>query len=308
MHLYLGMDGGGTKTAFVLIDERRRMLASCRRPSGPWFEEGASAVRENIAAGVEAVLGEVGASPGDLHHAFFGFPGHGEDSARSAALEQAPFEVLGHHRYHCGNDMLSGWAGALDGADGINVVAGTGSIAYGEYRGRSCRIGGWSEIMGDEGSAYWIGARGLRAFARMADGRCPRTSLYMLVRDHLGIISDLDAIGMVMTRWAGDRARIAALAPVVVACAEQGDPEASCIVEDAVEELARHVSAGADALEVGGDEIIPVTGTGGVFSSAHVLQLWKQALASEHRARWTPSRHGPEFGSALCALRGDSAD
>ncbi|MGP5377771.1 N-acetylglucosamine kinase [Brachybacterium alimentarium] len=306
MGLFLGMDGGGTKTSFVLIDEDRRVLATRRQPSGPWFEAGTSAVRETVTAGVSSVLQQVGAVPEDLDRAFFGFPGHGEDEVRTAELEDVPFAVLGHHRYRCGNDMLAGWAGALDGADGINVVAGTGSIAYGEYLGLSCRIGGWSEVMGDEGSAYWIAARGLSAFARMADGRAPQTLLHDLVRARLGISHDLDAIGMVMMRWNGERARIAALAPVVVSAAEHSDPVAERILLDAVDELVQHVRAGAEALEVPPTGTITVTGTGGVFSSALVRRMWVKALESEPRARHADSRHGPELGSALYALRSAS--
>ena len=74
--------------------------------------------------------------------------------------------------------MVCGWAGALAGEDGINIVAGTGSIAYGEYRGRSARAGGWGELFSDEGSAYWLAREGLRLFSRMSDGRAPRGALY----------------------------------------------------------------------------------------------------------------------------------
>ncbi len=95
-------------------------------------------------------------------------------------------------RYRCGNDMVCGWAGALAGEDGINVVCGTGSIAYGEYRGRTARSGGWGELFGDEGSAYWIAREGLTLFSRMSDGRAPRGALYEILRRHFSLQDDLD--------------------------------------------------------------------------------------------------------------------
>ncbi|MEI9903464.1 MAG: BadF/BadG/BcrA/BcrD ATPase family protein [Asticcacaulis sp.] len=73
--------------------------------------------------------------------------------------------------------MICGWAGSLAGADGINIVAGTGSIGYGERLGRGARAGGWGEVFSDEGSAYWIAVQGLAAFARMSDGRLAKGPL-----------------------------------------------------------------------------------------------------------------------------------
>ena len=83
-------------------------------------------------------------------------------------------------RYLCGNDMMCGWAGSLLCRDGISIVAGTGSICYGERGGATARSGGWGELFSDEGSAYWIACRGLepvRAHERRQSGSGP------LVRD-----------------------------------------------------------------------------------------------------------------------------
>ena len=73
--------------------------------------------------------------------------------------------------------MICSWAGSLACEDGISVIAGTGSMAYGEYEGRSARAGGWGELIGDEGSAYWIAREGMNLFSRMSDGRAPRGPL-----------------------------------------------------------------------------------------------------------------------------------
>ena len=64
-----------------------------------------------------------------------GLPAYGEDSHATAQLRQFPAAILGHDRYACDNDMVCGWAGSLACADGINIVAGTGSIAN-RARGR----------------------------------------------------------------------------------------------------------------------------------------------------------------------------
>ena len=65
------------------------------------------------------------------------------------------------------------------------LIAGTGSIAYGEFDGRTARAGGWGELFSDEGSAYWIAREGLKLFSRMSDGRSARGALYDILRQSL---------------------------------------------------------------------------------------------------------------------------
>jgi N-acetylglucosamine kinase-like BadF-type ATPase len=184
---HLGMDGGGTKTAFVLLDGEGTVVAEDRQPSCYYFgtDTGIDLVEQVLATGVANVVGKAGIGVEDITFAFLAIPGYGEASADVAHLDAMPARVLGHHRYLCGNDMLSGWAGSLGGRDGINVVAGTGSVAYGERGDRAHRVGGWSELFGDEGSAYWLAVQGLNAFSRMADGREPRTALHGAIREAL---------------------------------------------------------------------------------------------------------------------------
>ncbi len=132
-------------------------------------------------------------------------------------------QALPHRRYSCGNDMVCGWAGALAGADGINIVSGTGSIAYGEFAGRNARAGGWGELFSDEGSSYWLAREGLRLFARMSDGRSPRGSLYEHVRRHFSLRSDLDLCAAIYGKIAAQRSQFAQLSRLVIVAAKDGD-------------------------------------------------------------------------------------
>src|ERR1044071_1894442 len=135
-------------------------------------------------------------------------PGYGEASADIERLDAVPALVLGHDRYSCNNDMVCGWAGSLACEDGINVISGTGSMTYGERQGVGHRVGGWGELFGDEGSAYWVATQGLNAFSRMSDGRLTRGPLYELIRQRLQITSDLDAVSLVIEQWGGNRGSV----------------------------------------------------------------------------------------------------
>jgi N-acetylglucosamine kinase-like BadF-type ATPase len=290
---YLGVDGGGTTTTFVVIDEDGRVLGEATGPTAYSFPADASLLREVLSDGVRAVLRQA-AVPVD--GAFFALAGYGESTADLPLLDRVPGEVLGHDRYSVGNDMVAGWAGSLGGADGINVVAGTGSIAYGEWDGRSARAGGWSELFGDEGSGYWTAIRGLNAFSRMSDGRLPRGPLHAELLEAVGASTDLDVIGVVGGEWAGDRTRIAALSRVVVA---SEDPVARAIVRDAGEELASLVRAVRGRLSSTG--VVPVSYSGGMFAAPRVLAAFTAAL--DDGFDLVQPLHGPALGAALHAKR-----
>jgi len=86
----------------------------------------------------------------DVDFAFFGLPAYGEDTTLIRELDQLPRRCLPANAFLCGNDMICGWAGSLLCRDGISIVAGTGSICYGERNGSIARCGGWGELFSDE--------------------------------------------------------------------------------------------------------------------------------------------------------------
>ncbi len=171
---YLGVDGGGSKTAFVLIDEQGEVLGCHQEGPAYYLQTGMEPMRAMLARGILATLAQAALTPAAVDFAFLGLPSYGEDSKLLATLDAAAAPTLAAGRFRCGNDAVCGWAGALAGQEGINVVAGTGSMAYGEYGGRAARAGGWGELFSDEGSGYWVAREGLQLFSRMSDGRAPR--------------------------------------------------------------------------------------------------------------------------------------
>jgi len=301
MGVYLGVDGGGTKTAYVLADERGTVLAEATGPSAYYFAAGIDLVERVLEDGLEEVTRIAGIDRSAIDRAFIALPGHGEASADVPVLAAIAGRVLGHDRYDVGNDAVAGWAGSLGGADGINIVAGTGSIAYGEWRGAAHRAGGWSEVFGDEGSAYWVAIRGLNAFSRMSDGRLPDGPLRAAIRERVGAATDLDVIGVVVDGWGAKRDRIAALAPAVTEAAAGGDAAAQAIVDDAGAELAALVGAVRTGLGVEPGETVPVSYSGGMFRAPGIRTAFEAALppGSDLRAPIA----GPALGAALYARR-----
>jgi N-acetylglucosamine kinase-like BadF-type ATPase len=300
--LFLGVDGGGTKTHFVLINHEGTAVALSEGPSSYHLQIGIDGLRDVLAKGIAAACGRAGIGASEVAYAFFGIPAHGEDSVLQPQLDALPGPLLGHSRYACGNDMVCAWAGSLAGADGINIVAGTGSGAYGEHRGKSARAGGWGELFGDEGSAYWIAVQGLNAFTRMSDGRLPRGPLYELFRSSLALTHDLDLCAKAMN--AHTRTRLAALAELVTRAAQDGDKVAARIFEDAARELAGIVGAVRHALELEAGDRVPLSYSGGVFNAQTlILEPLQRALAADAPYELRAPVLSPSLGAAIYAAR-----
>ena len=305
MKIFLGIDGGGTKTDFLLIDESGRMLASHRGGSAYYPETGIDALRLMLAAGIRNTLEQAAVPAARVDFSFIGLPAHGEDSELLPRLDGIAADALPPARHRCGNDMVCAWAGALAGCDGINIVAGTGSIAYGEFETRCARAGGWGELFSDEGSAHWIAREGLTLFSRMSDGRAPRAALYDLIRERFQLRADLDLCAAIYGPPTLARSEIAALAPLVARAARAGDAAAYRLFERAALELAAIVHALRDQLKVPARMPLPVSYSGGMFHLDGLLTPLLEAALHEGGRRYdfvTP-RLPPVAGAALYAAK-----
>lgn len=304
MTVFLGVDGGGTKTALCLLDADGSVVASARERATYYLPGPVELVERVLREGVTQVCASAGVNVEDLSYAFFGLPGYGEVSGDIAILNALPRRILGHDRYACENDSVCAWAGSLGGEDGINVVAGTGSIAYGQREGHGVRAGGFGELFGDEGSAYWVATRALNTVSRMIDGRLARGPLLDAIRARLQLTADLELIGVVLHHWEGDRGRIAELSTLVDDAADQGDACAAAILADAGRELATLALAVRRQLGHRPADRVSVSHAGGAFESTRILASFRDQLGSQDACwRLAQPLYPPVVGAALYAAR-----
>jgi N-acetylglucosamine kinase-like BadF-type ATPase len=302
--LFLGVDGGGTKTRFALLADgaliAEAMLGTTYHP-----DVGLDGVRAVLTQGVADVLVRAGADSSHIAHAFFGLPAHGEDSGVTPALDAMPAPILGHDRYTVDNDMVCGWAGSLGAEDGINIVAGTGSIGYGQRRGSSARAGGWGEAFSDEGSAYWIATQGLNTYSRMSDGRLPKGPLHVLLNEHLGLDNDLDLCAHVYGANAKTRGELAQFSQLVSRAAQAGDEAARGIFRRAGQELAQIAEALRRKLGFEIAEPVNLSYSGGAFAAGDLLLAPFREALNDTGARFDLRRplHEPHIGAALYAAK-----
>ena len=302
--LLLGIDGGGTKTAFLLARSDGHVLAYHRGRGSHHPEIGLEGVKAVLEEGIKAVTESSGLDRRDLSGVFFGIPAFGEHPNIDIEIDHIASDLLGTKRYQVGNDMLCGWAGSLAAQDGLNIVAGTGSIGYGERKGKTARCGGWGTLVSDEGSAYWIAKEGLSLFTRMSDGRASRGALYDILRNHFDLENDLSLCAYLESP-SFNRASIASLAPFISQAARSGDKQAHNILLKAAEELALICKSLAKSLGFKENEKVIVSYSGGVFGPVSpVVNLFENALANgTYNFVVKPPIGDPTTGAVLLAAR-----
>jgi N-acetylglucosamine kinase-like BadF-type ATPase len=242
--LWIGVDGGGTRTTCVALDAQGGFIA--RRTGG------ASLVRAGREAASVTPLVELiretaahGSEPLPVRGVCCALAGAGRSAERDAVLAALVDARVAEHVLVV-TDAEAALHDAFGESAGILLISGTGSIAWARsVDGETRRVGGWGERLGDEGSGFDIGSAALRAVARAHDGRAQPTALTDIVLRHTGVAEPSALIAWVA---AATKASIAAVAPAVVDCAAH-DAAAAAIVDHAVASLLQHLEAARRLLE-----------------------------------------------------------
>jgi glucosamine kinase len=237
--VFVGIDAGGTRATAVVIDEGGTMLARAAGGAGLITtadpSNGAAALAELAKRALDQA--NIAGPAAVLCCAVAGAGREQERRALEVELQRVAPATLVIVRADAEAALFDG----LNDDAGILLIAGTGSIAWGRSAdGRIERVGGWGQLLGDEGSGYAIGLAALRAAVRMHDGRGVSTSLVARIVAVTGLTALSDLI-----RWTdgASKGAIAALAPVVFDAARQGDVAAAEIAAVAAHELADQVEA-----------------------------------------------------------------
>jgi N-acetylglucosamine kinase-like BadF-type ATPase len=257
----LGIDAGGTKTVCLLADEGGTILSEARGPGVNLQASGELEVEEVLR---DVMIAAMRDRP--VHDATTVCVGiAGADRKNDAqAVEAIVQRIAPGLRVLVVSDAWIALTAGVGEGQGIVVIAGTGSIAYGRSgAGVVARSGGWGHLIGDEGSGYWIGRKALAAVVRDVDGRGPETRLTVEVLAHFGVPNATGLVRVVYDRET-PRKQVAALGPVVQRSRDLGDGVAAQILEAAADELALAAGSVASRLAMRG-EMFPFVMAGSVF-------------------------------------------
>ena len=257
---YLGVDGGGTGCRVAVADETGRILG--RGEAGPAnVNTDVTGTRTHILAALEQACAGHDIDAEDLV-AVLGLAGAGMSGPVAQLARMLPFRAC-----RIVNDAVTATTGALQGADGIVAVIGTGSVFTCQKQGRFRQFGGHGFLLGDEGSGAVLGRRLLSAALRAHDGYAPLTPLLAAVLRELG-----GPEGIITFAGQSKPAEFGAFAPRVISA---DDPAAAGIRAAAVEEVRALIRA------IQPDPALPLVFLGGLaaFYAEALQDDWPQMTA-----------------------------
>jgi glucosamine kinase len=296
---FIGVDAGGSRTRALLATAAGEVIGAGQADGANAWSSGTSiaevlgtAIRAAIdgtdpalvAAGVVAVAGALDAPEVADEVA---------ESWQSLGLPGSPQVVP---------DVLAAYAAGTTAPAGVALVAGTGSIAAAVSRGEvRATSGGHGWLLGDEGSAVWLGRQGIQAALRALDGRGPETLLATAIPGAFGIEpSDASpaTVGIVAAAHRRPPAQLGRLAPVVLEAAEAGDRVADALVEAA----AGHLTELVEALVADqGPPVIVLSGSL-LTNAAAVRRLVRARLAERWPGAILAETNSGEAGAVALAI------
>ncbi|MEO0509622.1 MAG: BadF/BadG/BcrA/BcrD ATPase family protein [Verrucomicrobiota bacterium] len=251
MKTFLGVDGGGTKTRGLLIDESGGKLRYAEAGSSNLNSTDAATVSESLKSVIEECTSGLESLP---RASCFGLAGASSEKAK----RQLGRIISSHglNNFLIISDAEVALEGAFNGAPGILLIAGTGSSCFGKDKsGNLLRTGGWGWLADDAGSASWIGQRALHEAMRQYDGRSKGSAIQESILLRLGIRNESEITSGLYNPNIS-RVQLAALAPIVIQLAGSGDGPALVIVQDAVHELAALVRSTAQRMDASSKKVV----------------------------------------------------
>lgn len=236
---YVGVDGGGTKTAIVACDRSGAVVASS--VSGPLNYNfiGVDEAVKNLKKGILSL----GLQTESIAAVGIGDPSIDDEaeSKKARLFCSRAFELLGVPIYVRSDAYMTLFALTKGEGRGVLVISGTGAMAIGEDEGGRTRVaGGWGRLSDDEGSGYYIGISGIRASLRSADGIASDT---LLLNEALNFYGCRRPRELIDVFYGEDEPNIAGFSKAVSVCAEKGDPIAREILLSAARFLADYAEA-----------------------------------------------------------------
>jgi glucosamine kinase len=276
--IFLGIDGGGTKTSCVIGDETS-VLGTGTATGSNVVRLGEAKAREGLAAAIRQACAAANIIPAQIERTCVGLAGAGRPEVSNlvhrllAELVSGEIEVVG--------DMVIALQAAFGSGAGVMVIAGTGSMAYGrDASGNTMRAGGWGFSIFDEGSGHWIGRSAIAAIMRDYDETGEENSVLMnRVKKCWGLTTREQ---LILAANASPSPDFSALLPAVLSAADSGDALARSILTQAGTELARLAKIVIRRLFSDGAKV-PVAMTGGVFGNCPLVrQVFYNSLRSEY--------------------------
>ena len=299
MQWVIGIDGGGTKTVGWAVNLAGTVLGQVEKGAGNYHTTGLPHFKAVISDIIEELAISCNGKKADLQVVSLGLAGADRLRDKQIIMETL-IELELPCRYLINSDAKIAMVAGLGKAEGIILIAGTGSIAYGiNQQGEVIRAGGWGHLASDEGGGYAIGRQALVRGIRAAEGRDKATMLLEMIMESVSLSSWDEMIGYINNR-AMSKAEVASLAQLVAAAAAKGDEVASEILIQAGNELAALVES-VLTRGFGQQEPVQVCTFGGIVCNIPLIRTQVEEVLVD-KAIIVSSQNQPVAGAVSLAL------
>jgi len=300
--LYLGVDGGGTKTHAALMAENREVVGEGDAgPSNP-LRVGVETAVANIIKAMTSAADRAGVSKHDIAAGTLGLAG-----VRRSDLKQRVKQSFAEQTKIRDTEVFTDAEIALFattlGKPGLVVIAGTGSVCLGKNeKGEMAIAGGWGPLAGDEGGGVGIARMALQAVAKASDGRGIPTQLSQRASEYFRASGPENLIVAIYSPQV-DNTRIAGFARYVVEAANSGDAVAAEIIEESGVELGLAACAVIEKLGLKNKKV-PVGTVGSIFKAGELLSspMIRTIKTIAPKAYLTAPKMPPAYAASLMAL------
>ena len=296
---YLGIDGGGTKTQFTIINENIEVIESIKKGTSHFKQIGLNRVEKVLRDGLDEILCKSNIKLEQIDAVGIGIAGYGNIKKDREEIRKVIEKVFKSLKYILKNDVEIALNGALNGEDGIVIVSGTGSIALSKINNQYKRCGGFGYTIGDEGSAYWIGKKIIEIFSKEVDGRLEKTYIYEIIKNNLKLSNDYDFIKYINEDIKSDRLEIAKFSKVCFEAAKLGDENAINIFNLAAKELSELINLLIKDFNYNN---VKVSYIGGVFKSEKFI-LDPLIKFLDKRCELISPKYTADIGAAILAMK-----
>ncbi|HTH38475.1 MAG TPA: BadF/BadG/BcrA/BcrD ATPase family protein [Pyrinomonadaceae bacterium] len=304
--LYLGVDGGGTKTHIALMSPGGKIRCEgFAGPSNP-LRVGVETAVANIVKAINEACDNGAVSRGDIVAATIGLAGVRRADLRQRVRERFIKSAGIHHATVITDAEIALYA-TTQGKPGLVVIAGTGSICLGKNeKGEIAISGGWGPLAGDEGGGVGIAQTALHSVAKASDGRGIPTALSESAAEYFRASGPENLIVAIYSPQV-DNSRIAGFARFVVDAAKEGDAVAVNIMQEAGSELGLAACAVIEKLGLAKSKV-PIGCVGSVFHAGKLLTkpMIGTVRTVAPRAYLTEPLMPPAHAAALMAMQGVS--
>ncbi|WP_373893437.1 N-acetylglucosamine kinase [Virgibacillus natechei] len=278
MNYVMGVDGGGTKTTAVIADMNGKIVAKDTvGPTNPNLVS-KKELKHTFLALFHSLRQHAPQQFSNISSIFAGISGAGNATNQKVLQESIEPLLPDNTPIQIKADAINALYSGSYGSPGIVQIAGTGSITYGINGNlEHDRVGGWGYLLGDEGSGYDIGRKGIVAALQSVDGRGSKTILLPMLYAHFNVTNAQDLIREIYVS-STPKSVISPVAEIVFQGFKDDDPIAEKIITEAAKETTLSIKTLYEKLfQV--EEKVEVVLCGGVFQEKNILpRLIKENL------------------------------